>query len=60
MGQLAVSLAKIEAAVEIQTTTTKTKTGIAFPRYFTAKLEPGKTPYDEIAWETRTASIGNG
>jgi ribonucleoside-diphosphate reductase alpha chain len=38
---------------------TKTKAGVAFPRYFTAKLEPGKTPYDEIQWETRTASIGN-
>src|SRR5689334_13245024 len=38
---------------------TKTKTGVAFPRYFTSRLEPGKTPYDEIAWETRTASIGN-
>src|SRR5215471_10825550 len=35
------------------------KTGISFPRYFTAKLEPGKTPYDEVQWETRTASIGN-
>ncbi len=30
-----------------------------FPRYFTAKLESGKTPYDEVAWELRTASIGN-
>ncbi|HWC95178.1 MAG TPA: vitamin B12-dependent ribonucleotide reductase [Candidatus Sulfopaludibacter sp.] len=39
--------------------TTKTKTGIQFPRYFTSRLEPGKTPYDEIHWETRTASIGN-
>jgi ribonucleoside-diphosphate reductase alpha chain len=35
------------------------RTGVPFPRYFTARLEPGKTPYDEIAWETRTASIGN-
>ena len=35
------------------------KTGVAFPRYFTGKLEPGKTPYDEVQWETRTASIGN-
>ena len=35
------------------------KTGVAFPRYFTSRLEPGKTPYDEIHWETRTASIGN-
>src|SRR5215471_1223220 len=41
------------------TTTAKTKTGISFPRYFTAKLEPGKTPYDDTQWETRTASIGN-
>ncbi|MEO8595619.1 MAG: vitamin B12-dependent ribonucleotide reductase [Candidatus Solibacter sp.] len=37
----------------------KTKTGITFPRYFTTKLEAGKTPYDEVQWETRTASIGN-
>ena len=38
---------------------TDTRTGLEFPRYFTAKLEAGKTPYDEIRWETRTASIGN-
>jgi len=35
------------------------KTGVSFPRYFTSKLEAGKTPYDEIQSETRTASIGN-
>ena len=35
------------------------RTGIEFPRYFTAKLEDGKTPYDEVAWEMRTATIGN-
>src|SRR5215813_4293253 len=35
------------------------RTGVQFPRYFTSRLEPGKTPYDEISWETRTASIGN-
>jgi ribonucleoside-diphosphate reductase alpha chain len=35
------------------------RTGIHFPRFFTAKLEPGRTPYDEIQWELRTASIGN-
>src|SRR5258708_19423883 len=40
-------------------TTTKNKTGVAFPRYFTSKLEPGKTPYEDVQWETRTASIGN-
>jgi ribonucleoside-diphosphate reductase alpha chain len=33
--------------------------GIPFPRYFTTRLEAGKTPYDEVRWETRTASIGN-
>ncbi|MEJ5369842.1 MAG: vitamin B12-dependent ribonucleotide reductase, partial [Bryobacteraceae bacterium] len=33
--------------------------GVTFPRYFTARLEPGKTPYDEIRWELRTATIGN-
>src|SRR5215469_11344633 len=35
------------------------KKGVPFPRYFTARLEPGKAPYDEVQWETRTASIGN-
>src|ERR1035438_5887168 len=33
--------------------------GVSFPKYFTQKLEPGRTPYDEIAWELRTAAIGN-
>ena len=33
--------------------------GVDFPRYFTARLEAGKTPYDEVQWELRTASIGN-
>ena len=58
MGQLFVDLsAKMEL---LKTQNPKeTKTGIAFPRYFTTKLEPGRTPYDEIQWETRTASIGN-
>jgi len=32
---------------------------VSFPRYFTAKLEAGRTPYDEVRWEKRTASIGN-
>src|SRR5690348_13616895 len=55
MGLLSVDLsARMEAL--------KTKSGISglsFPRYFTARLEPGKTPFDEVQWETRTASIGN-
>ncbi len=33
--------------------------GCSFPKYFTEKLEAGKTPYDEIAWELRTAAIAN-
>src|SRR6266704_2298805 len=33
--------------------------GVAFKRHFTAGLEPGKTPYDAVPWETRTAAIGN-
>src|SRR5215469_11849329 len=58
MGQLSVDLsAKIEALSA--RLTAKPKTGIAFPRFFTARLEAGKTPYDDVRWETRTASIGN-
>ena len=33
------------------------RTGLSFPRYFTARLEQGRTPYDEVTWEQRTASI---
>src|SRR5258706_3676219 len=33
--------------------------GVAFKRHFTAGIEPGKTPYDAVSWETRTAAIGN-
>ena len=33
--------------------------GVEFPKYFTARLEAGKTPYDEVQWETRNATIGN-
>jgi ribonucleoside-diphosphate reductase alpha chain len=35
------------------------RVGVEFPRYFTAHLPEGKTPYDEVQWELRTASIGN-
>ncbi len=57
MGHPAAAMsAKIE---ELNSPTNKTKTGIAFPRYFTLRLEAGKTPYDDVQWETRTASIGN-
>ncbi|MEO8099108.1 MAG: vitamin B12-dependent ribonucleotide reductase [Acidobacteriota bacterium] len=33
--------------------------GVAFPRYFTSRLAPGQTPYDEVQWELRAATIGN-
>ncbi len=58
MGQLSVDLsAKVES---LKTkTNTKATAGVSFPRYFTARLDAGKTPYDEIQWETRTASITN-
>ena len=57
MGHPAMALsAKME---EVQDNTAACATGISFPRYFTARLEGGKTPYDEVQWETRTASIGN-
>src|SRR4029077_8387125 len=38
---------------------TGNRTGVSFPRYFTAGHDAGQTPYDEVQWETRTASIGN-
>ena len=58
MGQPATALSAKMESVETQNQK-KTRTGVQFPRYFTTRLEPGKTPYDEVAWETRTASIGN-
>ncbi len=58
MGQISVDLSAKMEALTIKTTV-KSRAGIAFPRYFTSRLEPGKTPYDDVQWETRTASIGN-
>ena len=49
----------VKTETEDSPTTAQSPRGIAFPRYFTARLEEGKTPYDEVQWETRTASIGN-
>jgi ribonucleoside-diphosphate reductase alpha chain len=58
MGQLAVALsAKIRDAK--RPVRNDERTGVSFPRYFTARLEAGRTPYDEIHWERRTATIGN-
>ena len=62
MGQLIVDLSS--RISDLQPTTKKAlrsteRKGVSFPKYFTQKLEAGKTPYDEIAWELRTATIGN-
>jgi len=59
MGQLSVDLsAKIES-LKTKSNRKPARPGVHFPRHFTAKLAPGKTPYGEVQWETRTASIGN-
>ncbi len=58
MGQLSVDLSsKMEEIGKVRTV--GERTGINFPRFFTAKLPAGKSPYDEISWELRTASIAN-
>src|ERR1017187_7064182 len=58
MSAVGVSRAKM-GEVDVQTSPKPTHAGIEFTPYFTAKLEAGKTPYDEVMWETRTATIGN-
>src|SRR6476469_5617979 len=59
MGQLSVDLSARVKDLPLQPKTISERRGVTFPRYFTARLEPGKTPYDEIQWELRTATIGN-
>ncbi len=57
MGQLGVDLSiKLP---ESERSEKPKREGVSFPRYFTAKLPPGRTPYDECRWEIRTASIAN-
>ncbi len=62
MGLLAVDLTN--RITDLQPATKKAlpatqRRGVSFPKYFTQKLEPGKTPYDEINWERRTAAIAS-
>src|ERR1700720_185522 len=63
MGQLTVDLGSRIKDLEPKRTkkalSVTQRTGVTFPRYFTQKLEAGKTPYDDIVWEQRTAAIGN-
>jgi ribonucleoside-diphosphate reductase alpha chain len=58
MGQLTVNLPR--KIKELQHSLKKEeRTGVSFPRFFTAKLEAAATPYDQVQWELRTATIGN-
>jgi ribonucleoside-diphosphate reductase alpha chain len=59
MGQLSVDLSARIKDLPPQPKPVQERRGVTFPRYFTARLEPGKTPYDDVKWELRTASIGN-
>ena len=56
MGEISVDLAN---RIDELSSQTVRKQGLSFPRYFTKDIESGKTPYDLIEWETRTASIAN-
>ncbi len=68
MAQQTIELSPVVAGTPIGSTLadpptraskTPTREGISFPRYFTGK-GTAKTPYDEVQWETRNATIGNG
>ncbi|MGE5645616.1 MAG: vitamin B12-dependent ribonucleotide reductase [Acidobacteriota bacterium] len=59
MGLLSVDLSSKVPEIDRKHRTEQRK-GLSFSRYFTAKLPAGRTPYDEVRWETRTASIANG
>ena len=52
MGEIQVDLTTRETELD-----RGQRRGLPFPRYFTRELEPGKTPFDELEWEKRTASI---
>ena len=58
MGQLGVDLG-IKMRELRKSLPIDKRQGVSFPRHFTAKLEAGKTPYESVRWETRTAGIGN-
>jgi ribonucleoside-diphosphate reductase alpha chain len=58
MGQLTVNLPR--KVKDLQHSFRKEeRTGVSFPRFFTARLEADATPYDQVQWELRTATIGN-
>jgi len=56
MGEISVDLAaRID---ELSSQPALPRKGLSFSRYFTKELG-GKSPYDALEWETRTASIAN-
>jgi ribonucleoside-diphosphate reductase alpha chain len=59
MGQLSVNLS-VKVKELHRSLKREERTGVSFPRFFTSKLEAGATPYDQIHWESRSATIGNG
>src|ERR1700712_2365278 len=59
MSQLATARAKMEELAAVENSPKPTLSGVEFPKHFTARLEAGRTPYDDVLWETRTATIGN-
>ena len=58
MGQLSVNLA-LKVKELHRSLKREERTGVSFPRHFTAKLDNGVTPYDLIQWEARSATIGD-
>src|ERR1700684_1691487 len=58
MGQLSVNLA-LKVKELHRSLKKEERTGVSFPRFFTSKLEPGATPYEQVSWERRTPTIGN-
>src|SRR5512140_1077888 len=59
MGLSMAAVVKSEVSETKEVLETKRGAGVGFPRYFTARLEAGRTPYDDVRWELRTASIAN-
>jgi ribonucleoside-diphosphate reductase alpha chain len=62
MGQAATAKATANAIMkelQVEHSSEPKHAGVEFPKYFTARLEAGKTPYDDVQWETRNATIGN-
>src|SRR5207237_2083962 len=58
MGQLGLGVA-MKVKETVRPVPVPERVGVVFPRYFTAKLESGRTPDDDVQWELRTATIGN-